>query len=646
MVNTNHTANFEEEIDVIYAVSAFICVLIAASGAGMTTGLLSIDTLKLKIKLEVGTEQEKRQARAILPVLSNHHLLLCTLLIYNAAANEALPIFLDALVPSWAAVVLSITLVLIFGEIIPTALFTGPNQLVIASWFTGTQHSRSRSHGAVSTIALARHALTLANCPPPGLVYLLEIVLYPVAYPMAKVLDYLLGHEEDAEIYTREEISAMLQIIRNNAMSVKFLDEDFNDDDDAEDPLSSNEVNVITGVLGLAKKCIRDVCVPMAKVNMLSSDQVFDHATIEAIDKCGHSRMPVFNGTDTIDIVGFFLVKRLININPEKAVPLGSIPLQPLLVVGASQSLLDVLSVFQMGHSHIALVSEEPENLRASLERKQPPSPSAAAIGVLTIEDIFEAMLQSEIFDEEDRAKGHYQEEASLALREMSLRMSTTPSQSMSLPGRFGYELAAAAAAGPTSKGGYQPPTPPNYSSVGSASSTAETGQMEANFGGMGDGAASGGSGGSSGRGGQIEQTSSFRRILSDGSGRTMRALSEAVDGRKKKHNYEGPASGGFHDKSWFDARASTRSVGSALHNSNGHLSDGSGSAHVPLLRDLNAGRDAGRSVDIGIGLGARGKITPSIVTKYVARRAQQSRDRSEPSRDRSGQSKDRTYSR
>ena len=56
-------------------------------------------------------------AKAILPILSQHHLLLVTLLLMNAAANEALPLFLDELVPSYIAIVLSVTIVLFFGEV-------------------------------------------------------------------------------------------------------------------------------------------------------------------------------------------------------------------------------------------------------------------------------------------------------------------------------------------------------------------------------------------------------------------------------------------------------------------------------------------------------------------------------------------------
>ena len=40
---------------------------------------------------------------------------------------------LPPLVPSYVAVLLSVTMVLIFGEILPSALFSGPNQLKIAA---------------------------------------------------------------------------------------------------------------------------------------------------------------------------------------------------------------------------------------------------------------------------------------------------------------------------------------------------------------------------------------------------------------------------------------------------------------------------------------------------------------------------------
>ena len=90
--------------------------------------MLSLDVTKLELKTIIGTPIEKRQALSILPIIKQHHLLLVTLLLFNSVSNESLPIFLGALFPNYIAILISVTMVLIFGEIIPSALFTGPGQ--------------------------------------------------------------------------------------------------------------------------------------------------------------------------------------------------------------------------------------------------------------------------------------------------------------------------------------------------------------------------------------------------------------------------------------------------------------------------------------------------------------------------------------
>ena len=49
-----------------------------------------------------------------------------TLLFCNALALESLPIFLDAIVPSHYAILVSVVAVLIVGEVIPQAICIGP----------------------------------------------------------------------------------------------------------------------------------------------------------------------------------------------------------------------------------------------------------------------------------------------------------------------------------------------------------------------------------------------------------------------------------------------------------------------------------------------------------------------------------------
>lgn len=72
-----------------------------------------------------------------MPLIQKHHVLLSTLLIANALALESLPIFLEATLPASVAIIISTLLVVIFGEILPQALCTGPKQMKIAENMSG-----------------------------------------------------------------------------------------------------------------------------------------------------------------------------------------------------------------------------------------------------------------------------------------------------------------------------------------------------------------------------------------------------------------------------------------------------------------------------------------------------------------------------
>ena len=86
--------------------------------SGLTVGLASIDRLALEIEAK-GNEQAKISATKIFAVIDKYHWMLVTLLLCNALAMEALPLFLDKVVPSAYAILISVTAVLIFGEIVP-----------------------------------------------------------------------------------------------------------------------------------------------------------------------------------------------------------------------------------------------------------------------------------------------------------------------------------------------------------------------------------------------------------------------------------------------------------------------------------------------------------------------------------------------
>jgi hypothetical protein len=103
--------------DLYNIILAIVCVTCAGLASGLTIGLMSLDGTKLEIKALTGEAHEVEAVVKILPVLKNRHLLLVTLMLFNALANEALPIFLGALVPAYLAVIISVTFVLLFGEV-------------------------------------------------------------------------------------------------------------------------------------------------------------------------------------------------------------------------------------------------------------------------------------------------------------------------------------------------------------------------------------------------------------------------------------------------------------------------------------------------------------------------------------------------
>ena len=123
-------------IDLLGAVG---CGLLAACAAGLTMGVVSLDEVDLRVKARCGSDAEKGYALRLLPLIEHqpHHQLLVTLLLLNALANEALPLFIDELVPGLYAILISVTVVLFVGEIIPAAIFTGPAKLKIAASLSG-----------------------------------------------------------------------------------------------------------------------------------------------------------------------------------------------------------------------------------------------------------------------------------------------------------------------------------------------------------------------------------------------------------------------------------------------------------------------------------------------------------------------------
>ncbi|KAL6041282.1 CNNM transmembrane domain-containing protein, variant 3 [Balamuthia mandrillaris] len=312
--DTTGSSRFYVDLSVSIGLVAFAGLM-----SGLTMGLMSIDRMGLKIlKNGGGTAREQKYAKRIYPLVKRHHLLLVTLLIANAAAMEALPIFLDRLVGPIYAILISITAILIAGEIIPQAVCTRWGLAIGAylSW----------------------------------LVWILIVLLGVVSYPISLLLDYLLGSQ--GTFYRRKELKQL----------VHLHGEEYHDDEEdiernttqehgEEEKLCQDEVNIIKGALDMTTKSVTVPMTPIQKVWMLSDDARLDDATMDAILEAGHSRIPIYRGKDRGNIIGMLLVKSLIKVDPKAAVPIKSMDIHRLPIVDANMQLYPMLHFFQSGRS-------------------------------------------------------------------------------------------------------------------------------------------------------------------------------------------------------------------------------------------------------------------------------------------------------
>ncbi|OAY72955.1 DUF21 domain-containing protein [Ananas comosus] len=307
----------------VYLMVCLGLVMFAGLMSGLTLGLMSLSLVDLEVLRKAGTPTDQINAAKILPVVKNQHLLLCTLLIGNSLAMEALPIFLDALLPAWGAILISVTLILAFGEIIPQAV-------------------------------CSRYGLSV-GARLAGVVRILLLVFFPVAYPISKLLDWLLGKGHFA-LMRRAELKTLVDMHGNEAGKGGELTHD--------------ETTIITGALDLTQKTAKDSMTEIADTFALDINSKLDMHTMGLIMTKGHSRVPIYSGSPR-NIIGLILVKNLITCRPEDEVPIRNVTIRKIPRVYEDLPLYDILNEFQKGHSHMAVVIKRTKDIGASSDKSK-----------------------------------------------------------------------------------------------------------------------------------------------------------------------------------------------------------------------------------------------------------------------------------
>ena len=88
--------------------------------------------------------------------------------------------------------------------------------------------------------------------------------------------------------------------------------------------------------------------------------------------------------------------------NPDNKLSLESLPIRQPLFVKPSMGLLEMLALFREEKTHIAMVTDDPYSALKCMKEGKRPSEGAEVIGMITLEDVIEEVIQGEISDETD----------------------------------------------------------------------------------------------------------------------------------------------------------------------------------------------------------------------------------------------------
>lgn len=195
------------------------------------------------------------------------------------------------------------------------------------------------------------------------------IVAYPIAYPIAKTLDHFLGSELPTT-YSRREL---MDIISEH-------------EDSEHSTIDADEERIVHGALQFSRMRVREVMTVAEDVISFDENQRLTDDFFTLVNEHGFSRVPIYSG-DPSNIVGILYVKDLLVEDEHITIKETEEAFdRNFLTVGAGNPLDAVLGKMLKSKQHLAIVRNKNQQF----------------VGVITLEDIIEEIIQHEIEDEDD----------------------------------------------------------------------------------------------------------------------------------------------------------------------------------------------------------------------------------------------------
>lgn len=149
--------------------------------------------------------------------------------------------------------------------------------------------------------------------------------------------------------------------------------------------LTPDEKKLLTYGLTFGGREVHEVMTPRSVVDSVARTELLGPLALDDLHKTGHSRFPVIDG-DIDHVVGMLHVQDLLTLSKKRSVTAEKAMEPRVFYIREDQTLQHALSAFIRTHHHLFIVVNEYRE----------------TVGVLSLEDVIEALLGRKIIDEFD----------------------------------------------------------------------------------------------------------------------------------------------------------------------------------------------------------------------------------------------------
>jgi len=149
--------------------------------------------------------------------------------------------------------------------------------------------------------------------------------------------------------------------------------------------LTSDEKNLISHSLVFDSREVKEILTPKSMIDSISKKELLGPLVLDDLHKTGHSRFPVIDG-DIDHIVGMLHIRDLLTLDSKRSATVEKAMEARVFYIREDQTLQHALAAFIRTHHHLFIVVNE----------------FRETVGVLSLEDVMEALLGRKIVDEFD----------------------------------------------------------------------------------------------------------------------------------------------------------------------------------------------------------------------------------------------------